>query len=271
MSLSLGRISFINVAPLYYALENAIVPHPFTFVSAPPSELNIAMREGKLAISSCSCVEYAKNWRNYTLARDLCIASSGPVMSVLLFSQKPFEKLQGETIFLTGQSHTSILLTKLLFKKRFRKDVSFEQANISAMFDNKSKPVAFLTIGDEALRMRKEKDYPYCLDLANAWMEWTKLPFVFALWIMQKELVSLPKDPSLYLRKSRDWGLLHIDTVIQDVLGKTPLSKEELLFYYTHALTYSLGEAQQEGLTYFYALCAEEDLIPEKPKLTFFS
>ena len=85
--LALGRIAFINVLPVYYALEHGIVQHPYRLVYGSPAELNDQMKNGDLAISSCSCMEYARRWRNYYLAPDLCIASHGPVMSVLLLSR----------------------------------------------------------------------------------------------------------------------------------------------------------------------------------------
>ena len=272
IALTLGRIAFINVMPVYYALEQGKLAHPFHLVYASPAELNVQMQEGHLAISSCSCMEYARRWERYALARDLCIASNGPVQSVLLLSKKPLSELAGSTLLTSGQSHTSVVLTKLLFQERYQIPVNYQTGNVRAAIDSGSAPEAVLTIGDEALSLRAHPQYPYVTDLATAWREWTGLPFVFALWIVNPALLDASMgDPTEYIRESHDWGLAHLEHCLPSVEAQSSLTHEELCFYYREALKFRLGERELQGLTLFYHKCVLANLLSEEPELRFFS
>jgi chorismate dehydratase len=63
--LSLGKIGFLNVLPIYYPLETGILPHPFSIVSGVPSQLNELMSEGLLDVSVVSSIEYARHPGRY--------------------------------------------------------------------------------------------------------------------------------------------------------------------------------------------------------------
>ncbi len=268
--LSLGRIEFINVAPVYYALENGILPHDFTFIRDTPAHLNEKMQAGELTVSSCSSIEFARRWRSYVLAKDLCIASHAPVLSVLLLAKKDISQWNGANILISGQSHTSVILTKLILSRRYGFTNTYTTGDVSHTIENGNIPDVILTIGDEALRLRHTSFYPCIYDLASLWKDWTGLPFVFALWIARKDaVVNLSCDPTEAVRKSRDYGLSHLSEVIRSVQGKTPLTEEELRTYYTQSLTYSLGDRELEGLTRFYAMAYESGHLAEQPTLRF--
>ncbi|MCR4666793.1 MAG: menaquinone biosynthesis protein [Desulfovibrio sp.] len=271
-TISLGRINFINVLPVYYALEERIISHNFAFRHETPAVLNDLMREGALDISSCSCIEYARNWEKYAIARDLSISSSGPVMSVLLLSQCPIDELAGTTILLSGQSHTSVILTKLLFADYLDVPVFYIRGSVSDAIRNGNPPKAVLAIGDEALSLRNNELYPYCADLALLWREWTKLPFVFALWIVNKKnCETFDDDPTELIRQSRDWGLSHLDTCLHSLKESPLLTAAERTYYYTQALRYTLGEAEQAGLALFYKKCTDKGFLQHEPPITFFN
>ena len=77
-------------------------------------------------------------------------------------------------------------------------------------------------------------------------------------------------DPGALLRQGRDWGLAHMN-VILDLTGLgCPLSREELRAYYRDGLVYSLGEEELRGLKLFYEKLAKAGMIPAAPPLRFF-
>lgn len=242
--LRMGRISYLNVLPVYHPLEAGILPHDFELVSGPPALLNEMMSRGELHVSSCSCFEYARRPERYYLVGDLSIGSRGPVMSVLLLSRLPVEELGGHEILISGESHTSVALLRLLMRDRYKLDVRFSTGPVTPALRSDNPPTAFLAIGDEALRLRNHPDYPYRLDLAEAWRDWTGLPFIFGLWVVSREAAEqglFSSDPGALLRRGRDWGLSHMD-VILDLTGLgCPLSREELRIYYRDGLVYSLS------------------------------
>ena len=272
--LRMGRISYLNVLPIYHPLEAGILPHDFELVAGPPALLNDMMSRGELHVSSCSCFEYARRPERYYLVEDLSIGSRGPVMSVLLLSRVPVEELDGREILISGESHTSVALLRLLMRDRYRQRVSYATGQVTRTLRSAKPPVAFLAIGDEALRLRHHQDYPYRVDLAEAWREWTGLPFIFGLWVVSRDATDrrlFRSDPGELLRNGRDWGLAHMD-VILDLTGHgCPLSREDLAFYYREGLVYSLGAEELRGLHLFYEKLAAAGLIPAVPPMRFFS
>ena len=124
-ALRMGRIGYLNVLPIYHPLEAGIIPHDFEIISGPPAVLNNMMARGELHISSNSCFEYAMRPERYHLVEDLSIGSHGNVMSVLLMSRRPVGQLGGQTILISGETHTSVALLRLLMKDHYRCDVNY--------------------------------------------------------------------------------------------------------------------------------------------------
>ena len=270
----MGRISYLNVLPIYYPLEAGILPCDFELVSGPPALLNDMMSRGELQVSSCSCFEYARRPDRYYLVEDLSIGSHGPVMSVLLFSRLPLERLDGQEILISGESHTSVALLRLLLRERYRLRASYVTGRITPAVMSPNPPPAFLAIGDEALRLRNHPDYPYCLDMAEAWRDWTGLPFIFGLWVVSRDAADrkiFSSDPGKLLRAGRDWGLSHMDVILDLTSYGCPLSREELRVYYRDGLVYRLGEEELRGLRLFYKKLAAAGMIDAEPPLAFFS
>ncbi|MDR1659144.1 MAG: menaquinone biosynthesis protein [Desulfovibrio sp.] len=271
--LRMGRIGYLNVLPIYYPLEAGILPHEYEFVSGPPALLNTMMARGELHVSSCSCFEYARRPDRYYLVRDLSIGSHGPVMSVLLLSRVPLEDLDGREILISGETHTSVALLRLLLQDCYHLRANFVTGQVTPALRAPDPPAAFLAIGDEALRLRKHPEYPHRLDLAEAWREWTGLPFIFGLWVVSRRTADrglFRDDPGELLRRGRDWGLAHMDVILDLTAHGCPLSRKELRVYYRDGLVYSLGEEEMRGLRLFYDRLAQAGMISLAPELRFF-
>ena len=202
----------------------------------------------------------------------MAIGSNGPVMSVLLLSRIPIEEFGGKSICVSGESHTSVALLKLLMARQGVK-ARFENGLVSARIRDPEPPVAFLAIGDEALRLRAHPDYPYRLDLGEAWRSWTGLPFVFGLWLVSRSAVEqklFSSDPAALLQAGRDWGLANMDAILDLTGYGCPLTREELVQYYA-GLVYHMREKELEGLKLFYIRLHEAGLLDAVPALEFFA
>ena len=105
--LRVGRIPYINCYPVYGAIDRGAVQLDATLVDGVPTELNRQMAEGGLDVSVVSAVEYARDARRYLLLPDLAISCDGPVRSVLLFSKRPAEELDGRRVLVSRSSMTS--------------------------------------------------------------------------------------------------------------------------------------------------------------------
>ena len=271
--LRMGRIGYLNVLPIYHPLEAGILPHDYDIISGPPAVLNNMMSRGELHVSSNSCFEYARHPDQYYMIEDLSIGSRGPVMSVLLMSRAPVEQLDGKTILISGETHTSVALLRLLLRDRYQIDATFETGAVTPALRTPEPPAAFLAIGDEALRLRHHPEYPVRVDLAEAWRDWTGLPFIFGLWVVSRAAAEqgvFREDPGALMRRARDWGLANMDVILDLTAHGCPLSREELAFYYSRGLVYTLRGEELDGLRLFYDKLAAAGMIEQAPPLRFF-
>ena len=86
-----GRIDFINTAPVYYGMDIGRVQCPGREVKGPPSTLNRLLRTGEIQISAISSVAYAQAYPQWLLLPSLSISARGPVQSVLLCLHNPYD------------------------------------------------------------------------------------------------------------------------------------------------------------------------------------
>src|SRR5437899_2910299 len=91
----IGRIGYINCAPVYGAIDRGIVALPpgGELVTGTPAELNDLLVAGELDVSVISAIEYARHAKELVLLSDLAISCDGPVRSVALFSKRPVTAL----------------------------------------------------------------------------------------------------------------------------------------------------------------------------------
>ena len=116
----IGRIPYVNCYPVYGAIDRGVVALDGSLVTGVPSALNKRMADGTLDISVVSAVEYARDARRYLLLPDLAISCDGPVQSVMLFSRRPAEELDGRRVIVSRSSMTSVALLELLFENVWR-------------------------------------------------------------------------------------------------------------------------------------------------------
>lgn len=267
----MGRIEYLNVLPVYHALETGRVPHGYELVYGPPSVLNDKMSRGELVVASTSSIEYARRPEKYWIVPDIAIGGNGPVMSVLLLSRVPVADLNGKTVLVSAQTHTSAALLRLLLQDYAKVRVVYATGDAAEGVSEANPPDAVLTIGDEALRLRTHPAYPYKWDLSAAWREWTNLPFTFGLWVVNRQAAeknALAEDPAKALHAGRDWGKANINEVLDVAEKRYSLSRAQLTEYFA-ALSYSLGEAEQKGLRLFYDRLAANGLTEKAPDLAF--
>ncbi|HZH81162.1 MAG TPA: menaquinone biosynthesis protein, partial [Gemmatimonadales bacterium] len=113
----LGRIGYINCAPVYGAIDRELVRAPGELVTGTPAELNDLLVAGELDVSVISAVEYARHARDLVLLPDIAISCDGPVRSVALFSRRTVDQLDGRTVLLSASSRTSVALLELLCRE----------------------------------------------------------------------------------------------------------------------------------------------------------
>ncbi len=188
LQITLGYISFINCVPFFARLKEA--GFQGRLAGGVPSELNQMLQDGEIDVSPSSSFEYARNWHDYVILPDHSISSRGAVKSVLLFSPVELDALDGKTIFITGESATSINLMRVLLREFCGLDHVTDRVpgeRIEGLIEHE-KPA--LLIGDRALRMAQNlPEGVKVFDLGELWTRFTGLPFVFALWMIRRDIL----------------------------------------------------------------------------------
>jgi chorismate dehydratase len=267
MTLRIGRIPYINCYPVYGAIDRGIVPLAGELVDGVPTALNARMASGDLDVSVVSAVEYARDSRRYLLLPDLAISCDGPVRSVMLFSKRPATELTGRKVLVSRSSMTSVALLELLFENVWHAHPLFAptDAEISdiARFDSEEHD-ARLVIGDAALLLESTGNgtYEHAYDLGNTWKQWTGLPFVFAVWVAQRNVaVDEALAAHAALINSRNWGIEHVSDLARQASQATSVTYEACEAYLS-GLDYGLSYPHLAGLTEFYRRLVERGSVP---------
>jgi chorismate dehydratase len=95
-------------------------------------------------------------------------------------------------------------------------------------------------------------------DLAKEWYEWQKLPFVFAVWAMKKNLSDEKKETlKEILQRSIESGEDNLET-IGLLHGKSIGLTNEEIVEYLQGFNYHLGEREKEAMKVFKFLMERE-------------
>lgn len=269
--LRIGRISYTNCTPIFYALNQLMKPKLCQYIDGVPSELNSMLRKGTIDICPSSSFEYALNPERYVLLPNIAISSMGAVQSVLLFSKIPIEKLHNSTISVTCESATSVALLKIIMKQRYACDCSYTLTTETTLTQTTENPI--LLIGDNALKASLKSFSGFCYDLGKLWYEWTDTPFVFALWICSADAVKSHWHELCFLNET----LQEIKKTIADKyeeiadnsLETAWIDRASLLDYWRNAISYDLCQPQLHGLQLFYEKALDMGFIAKKPTLKF--
>lgn len=157
----------------------------------------------------------------------VAVGSKGEVRSVGVFHDRPLAECR--TIGLTPHSVTSVQLWKLVARHR------------GIHLAEKNSGDARLLIGDEALNEWNQRKGEGVLDLGQAWTDWTKKPFVFAVWAVGPEA----RIPAADLNSFRQACWRGIAGREEGVLDKG--EKE----YLTRCIRYELAAEEKAGLEEF--------------------
>ncbi|TYO99970.1 chorismate dehydratase [Geothermobacter ehrlichii] len=271
MSLRVGHICYLNSIPFFHHLRRQ--GFAGEIVSGVPAHLNAMLARGEIDLCPSSSFEYARNWRDYLLLPEQSISSFGPVRSVLLFSRKKLSELDGQVIAVTGESATSINLLKVLLREFHGcREVCCRVPDepVEAIVERGGD---VLMIGDRALKAGLATDGGV-YDLGQLWWEATGLPFVFALWIVRREVAEeRPGELAAFncqLAAARTSAEGDLHSLASEVACPDWLTEEELVAYWQR-MSFDLAGDHLRGLERYFSLCHRHGLLAEEPGIAFFS
>lgn len=254
--MKIGRIGYINCAPVYGAIDRGIVklPQGGELVTGTPAEINDLLVAGELDMSVISAIEYARHAKELLLLPDLAISCDGPVRSVALFSRRTVGQLDGRTVLLSASSRTSVALLELLCRERWHIKPNFAEARAEAQDLETLAALpheAVLVIGDPALKLAAAGTYAHRYDLGEEWKRWTGKPFVFAVWAARRSADAAAVERGHdSLLASRAWGLAHLDEIARATAQQTQLPIATCRAYLS-GLDYAFRDTHRAALSDF--------------------
>jgi chorismate dehydratase len=263
MKLRIGKITYANLFPIFHILQKECDCSEYEFIEGAPSDLNKKICKGEIDISPSSSIEFLRHADKYTLIENHSISSHGPVGSILLFSKRPIEALNGVTVLTSSQSDTSVALIQIILQKFYEIACFFKSTSDPAEKAFRSHE-AYLLIGDEALVEALKWPRLFIYDVGELWYRNTGLPFTFALWIVRRESLNgkadLLKRFTEDLNKAKKEALKDLPAVAAASPLRHILSEEELVSYWK-GISYDFGEEHKKGFDLFRKYAEELGLI----------
>ena len=257
----IGAVSYLNTKPLIYELETLAAPAEL--VLDYPSRLADDLDQGKLDVALIPIIEYFRAG-SYTLVPDIAIASSGPVLSVTLFSRVPWQQIR--RVALDEGSRTSAALTQVLLRKRYgvKPEVCPLPLDRAA---EESDADAVLLIGDRAMHACLP-GFPFAFDLGQEWHDWTGLPFVYAAWAVRSGVDLGPVLDALYEAKRR--GCANLGPIAAHEAAQLGLDAGFCRRYLANIIRFDLGPRELAGMHHYYMLASELGLARRGVSVQFY-
>ena len=243
----LGRISYVNMAPLFFGLDAEAEE-----VSGVPTELNARLLAGEIDLAPISSIEYGRHAERLRVLPRLCVSSEGAVDSIQLVSREPLERVR--RVAVTPESATSAVLVRVLLPDA-------EHVPLGEDAD------ARLLIGDAALESMFQDPTPH-YDLGRLWLERTGLPMVYAVFACPDpapEGVIELEDSLLAAHRSARANPERLAREASERYGYPP----GFLARYFEKLRYSFGPRERAGLLSFFELARDVGELERVPELRF--
>lgn len=235
-SLRIGCVKYLNAQPLIHGWPGEVrFEHP--------AVLCRELARGELDVALVSSFEFLRN-PIYQIVDGVCVASDGPVFSVIVVHADDWENVRA--IELDPASQTSVNLLRCLLARSGRKIELLTESSASLAPPEENR--ARLLIGDQAIRFREKfgERYRY-FDLAEQWQNLTGLPFVFAVWLIRPE-VKQKSEIAAALRERLTQNLAQLDRVIA---AQTEFSSEFCAEYFHRHLHFEMTTRDKLGLREF--------------------
>ncbi|HUG91394.1 MAG TPA: menaquinone biosynthesis protein [Planctomycetaceae bacterium] len=256
----IGAVSYLNSKPLVEGLDE-LAPRAEVMLDY-PSRLADHLADGLLDVALVPSFECLRA-PGYEVVSDACVATNGPVMSVKLYSRVPPGEIR--RLALDEGSRTSAALARVMLAERYGVWPQTEPLPLGSAPEAAAAD-AVLVIGDRAIRPPRER-FAVTWDLGQEWLDWTGLPFVFALWASRSGTDL--GDVEDALAQARDRGVAALDGIAEREAPRVGIPVETARHYLTRNLHFSLGEAERSGLALFQELTVTLGLAPGGIELVY--
>ncbi|MCF6364621.1 MAG: menaquinone biosynthesis protein [Bacteroidales bacterium] len=249
--IKISAVSYLNTLPFLYGLRNyGNISEQIDIQRDIPSVCANKLINNEVDIGLIPIAEIHKLSNPYVIS-NYCIGAVGKVKTVLLLSNVPVAEIKN--IFLDYHSRTSVNLLKILAKNHWKININYIDAKKGFEEEIKNN-TAGLIIGDRAFKYAKNFKYVY--DLSEEWLNFAKLPFVFAAWVTNKKL----EDTFVTkFNEALKFGLLNINQVVANYKLKNQNSDIDIKSYLEKSISYHLDVEKRRGMDLFLKMLKKEN------------
>jgi len=255
--MKIGRIPYLNSVLFYDGLPEAAVRDgvELEFEALVPRGLSGAVVEDHIAAGPVPLVttwDVADRYDPLVTPDgrgDFCIATVTKAHSILLFSKRPFDCLDGATVGVTTETSTSVRLMKVLFAEYWK----VQPRRYTGV--NPENNDAFLLIGDEALVHRLGiTGFVHVADLGEVWSNWTSLPFVFARWVVRRDVPANRREQLVrWIDESIEKAWPRVESVVAERGARLRMTPTQMRAY-LEAFHFRMTPAEYEAIARFQRL-----------------
>jgi len=244
-------VSYLNSKPFLYGLKNSKIAKEIDLCLDIPSKV-AAKLAFNLADVGLIPVAGLEDLDNYQIISNYCIGSVGKVKTVVLASDVPLDEI--ETVLMDYQSRSSVLLTKVLAKFYWKK--SFNWEGTCNDFQNVSihGKTAGVVIGDRVFDI--ENKFRYIYDLSEEWYNFTRLPFVFAVWAANTRI---SESFEIAFNSALAFGIENMPEIIR--MEQSNYKNVNIADYFTQNISFELDESKKAGMKKFLELAQKLELV----------
>jgi chorismate dehydratase len=247
--LRIGCVQYLNSRPLIHCLHasDGSLPGSGEVYLAHPGTLAARLREGALDAALVPVFEVLRSPERYRVVRGVAIASQGPVYSVYVAHTEPLDRL--DAVLADPASLTSVHLFQVLAAGSLRRPLPLLDPGAAAGAADAMRFQGRLLIGNQAIdfRLRNQPEGVRFWDLGEAWTSWTGLPFVYAVWVLRREL---PRAGAV-AQAFREAAALGVTRVAEIAAGQRDYPPELALRYLTQNIRFGLDSAAEAGMERF--------------------
>lgn len=238
--IDIGSVPYLNGKPLIHGLDQVA---DINLIQEVPSRLAIMLRNKEIAVGLVSLAACFQN-PELQIIPGFVISCNGPAESVKLFYNNEIEDIK--KVALDSSSITSVTLVKVILNEAYgiNPEYSTMPPVLPAMLHACDGAVL---IGDPAMHVPAGRYKE--LDLGMAWYELTGLPFVFAVWAANPEMINSSLVDAL--KSAKNAGLAAIDQISQSESERLDLPYDLCFRYLDEIMGYDMTDPHKEAMKLF--------------------
>lgn len=244
-------VSYLNSKPFLYGLKNSKVTEEIELSLDIPSKV-AAKLSFNLADVGLIPVAGLEDLDDYQIVSNYCIGSIGKVKTVVLASDVPLEEI--ETVLMDYQSRSSILLAKVLAKFYWKKSFNWESTCNDFQNVSIQGKTAGIVIGDRVFDI--ENKFRYIYDLSEEWYNFTRLPFVFAVWAANSRI---SESFEMAFNGALAFGIENMSEIIR--IEQSNYKNVDIADYFNRNISFEFDEAKKAGMKKFLELAQKLELV----------